>query len=73
MSAKKRLEFSKRFFRNLAAHEEYIARDNPTAAKKISDLIYKTAESLETQPMIGRSGEREGTRELVVSGYTPTP
>jgi hypothetical protein len=35
MNEKKRLEFTKRFFRNLAAQEAYIALDNPAAAKKI--------------------------------------
>lgn len=72
MNAKKRLEFSKRFFRNMAAHEDYIAKDNPAAAKKVIDLIYKTAESLETQPMTGRAGDRDGTRELVITKYPYT-
>ncbi len=66
MSGKKRLEFTKRFFRNLAAHEAYIALENPVAAKKISNLIYEAAEGLEEFPLLGRTGEIAETRELVL-------
>jgi addiction module RelE/StbE family toxin len=72
MSAKKRIEFTKRFFRNLAAHEAYIALDNPVAAKKISGLIYKAAKDLEEFPLLGRAGEIAGTRELVLPKYPYT-
>jgi len=72
MNVKKRLEFTKRFFNNLAAHEEYIAQDNPVAAKKVANLIFEAAEGLETFPMLGKTGEVAGTRELIISKYPYT-
>lgn len=69
MSAKKQLEFTRRAFRNIAAAEEYIARENPPAAQRVVQAIYKTAESLESFPEIGRPGRVPGTRELPLEKY----
>ncbi len=43
MSGKKQLEFTARAFRNIAAAEEFIAKDNQVAAEKVVAAIYKTA------------------------------
>ena len=72
MSAKKRLELTGLAFRNIAAIEEYIAKDNPAAAQQVVKTIYHTAEKLETFPEIGRLGRVPGTRELPLSEYPYT-
>lgn len=69
MSAKKRLEFTARAFRNIAAAEEYVARDNPVVAQKVVKTIYETAEKLESFPELGKPGRVPGTRELILAQY----
>lgn len=69
MSEKKQLEFTRRAIRKIADAEEYIAQDNPQAAKKVAQYIYAAAESLESFPMLGRIGESAGVRELVLDKY----
>lgn len=46
----------------------YISLDNPTAADRLVDRIFRTAARLKNLPEIGRLGRRQGTRELVVTG-----
>jgi plasmid stabilization system protein ParE len=72
MSVKKRLEFATRAFEHIAAAEEFIARENPAAAQKVAEAIYKTAEKLETFPDLGKPGRVPGTRELPLSKYPYT-
>lgn len=72
MSAKKQLELTERAFRNIAAAEEYIAKDNPAAAKKVVETIYSTAEKLELFPVMGKPGRVPGTRELPLAKYPYT-
>lgn len=72
MSAKKQLEFTERAFLNIAAAEEYIAKDNPAAARKVVETIYNTAEKLESFPDMGKPGRVPGTRELPLAKF-PTP
>ena len=51
------------------AIQDFIARDNPTAAHKLTtDIIERTGRLLADNPMIGREGRVAGTRELVVAG-----
>jgi plasmid stabilization system protein ParE len=76
MNAKKRLEFTKRFFKKLALIEEYIALDNPAAAKKVAQYIYDVAESLEAFPMLGKlsdgvAGARVGSRQISLHDHVP--
>lgn len=72
MGAKKQLELTGHAFRNIAAAEEYIAKDSPAAAQKVVKAIYSTAEKLETFPEMGRPGRVPGTRELPLSEYPYT-
>ena len=72
MSVKKQLEFTARAFRNIAAAEEFISRDNPAAAQKVVKAIYDAAESLESFPEIGKPGRVPGTRELPHEKYDYT-
>ncbi len=53
---------------NLGAAVEYIAADNPTAAKKVAQKIWDSVQLLKAQPGLGRPGRVVGTRELVISG-----
>ena len=48
---------------------KHIQRDNPEAALKVIQGIYASAKRLETFPNVGRTGEREGTREMVHAPY----
>ena len=47
---------------------DYIARDNPDAAKRIVSRLWSAVKSLATQPEMGGPGRVFGTRELIVSG-----
>jgi toxin ParE1/3/4 len=47
---------------------EYIANENPNAARRLLVEIKEQALILIDNPLIGRSGRVEGTRELVLSG-----
>ncbi len=49
---------------------EHIRKDNPAAAQRTAQTIYKGIAALRTMPARGRVGRLENTRELVV---TPLP
>jgi addiction module RelE/StbE family toxin len=51
---------------DLYSVEEYISRDNPTAAVDTVLKIIETVESLSTFTQIGRPGRVPDTRELVI-------
>ncbi|MGV1873590.1 type II toxin-antitoxin system RelE/ParE family toxin [Agrobacterium rosae] len=64
-----RVIWTKRSLRELATIGDYIAGQNPRAAVRIVRLIHKTTRDLlSSNPFIGRRGDIEGTRELVISG-----
>lgn len=44
---------------------EYIAHDNPRAALKIDDLFSEAASRLADFPKLGKTGQIQGTRELL--------
>ena len=46
--------------------ENYIRRDNSSAATRVVLRIIKTVEMLAEHPGIGRPGRVEGTKELVI-------
>ena len=52
---------------NLDAAVEYIAADNPTAAKEVAQKILDSVQLLKGQPGLGRPGRVAGNRELVIS------
>lgn len=54
--------------RDLVALREYIAQDNPQAARRIASKIVERVRLLETHPMLGAAGRINTTRELVVTG-----
>ena len=63
-----RVEWTKKALSNLDNAVEYIATDNPTAARKVAQKIWNTTQLLTKQPGLGRPGRVSGTRELVIAG-----
>ena len=53
---------------DLVSAGEYIAQENPAAARRMANRVQEAIEFLIDQPNIGRPGRLERTRELVVSG-----
>ncbi|XUY28307.1 type II toxin-antitoxin system RelE/ParE family toxin [Agrobacterium sp. rho-8.1] len=61
--------WTRRYLRELATIGDYSAEQNPRAAARIVRLIHKTTRDiLSSNPFIGRRGDIDGTRELVISG-----
>ena len=54
--------------RNLEDAAEFIAQDNPVAARELVRRIRDAVELLKVNPALGRPGRVPGTRELLVSG-----
>jgi len=52
---------------NLEAEADYIAEDNPAAADRLVQRIFRATDLLATNPAMGRPGRVPGTRELVVA------
>ena len=64
-----RLAWTKRYLRELEAIGGYIAERSPRSAERIVNEIHsRTERLLSANPFIGRPGELEGTRELVIGG-----
>ena len=63
-----RLRFTPRALRHFIAIAEYIARDDPSAARRVGERIRRTCALLAKFPHIGREGVRAGTRERSVPG-----
>jgi toxin ParE1/3/4 len=53
---------------NLEAEAGYIGEDNPAAARRVVQKIFRAANLLKKNPAMGRPGRVAGTRELVVGG-----
>ena len=53
--------------KNIDELAEYIAQENPQAARQVAEEIEAQVNLLATQPALGRSGRVLGTRELVIS------
>lgn len=44
---------------------DYISRDNPLAAVRMDEFFSDAARRLATHPLLGKSGQIPGTRELI--------
>ena len=67
MAAKRlRVRWLKRALANLDAEAEYIARDSPAAARRVTIAIQQAVDLLAAYPALGRPGRVDGTRELVI-------
>lgn len=65
-----RVKWTRNALVNLDHEAEYIARDNPEAARRIVENVRGAVQKLAEHSAIGRPGRIPGTRELVV-GDTP--
>jgi toxin ParE1/3/4 len=54
--------------RNLDQHADYIAKDDPIAARNAVQRIRAAVDQLADYPNMGRSGRVPLTRELIVGG-----
>ena len=55
--------------RDLTAICDYIEEhDGPVAARKVALRIYERLSSLRQFPNVGRTGQKKGTREMVIPG-----
>jgi toxin ParE1/3/4 len=63
-----KLAWTQAGLRSLRAVRNYIASDNPVAARAVADQIEESVERLATFPRSGRLGLEMGTRELVIPG-----
>ena len=63
-----RVAFADRALNDLEALRDYIAADNPVAAREQVQKILAQVRVLEHQPKLGRPGRVQDTRELVISG-----
>ena len=54
---------------DLAHIVEYIRQDNPAAARRVAQTIYRAIARLGRHPYAGRIGLAENTRELVFSPW----
>jgi toxin ParE1/3/4 len=54
--------------RDLTHIREYIARENPDAAREIALKIVDASERIIQFPEVGRIGRVKGTRELIIPG-----
>jgi toxin ParE1/3/4 len=53
---------------DLQSIRDYIAKDSPTAARKVSQRIMDAVRRLESFPLSGRAGRVPETRKLVIPG-----
>ncbi len=63
-----KLRFRQSALADVTALHDYIAKDNPRAAKRTVQRIHNSVDRLKQFPRMGREGPVYGTRELVVSG-----
>jgi len=61
-----RVEWLAQAGQDLIGIRQYIARDNPKAAKDAAQRILAVIDYLLDHPGIGRAGKLHGTRELVI-------
>ncbi len=61
-----KIVWSRKAVRHLEHVREFIARDNPKAAREVALRILEAVDLLSSQPNMGRPGRIPGTRELVV-------
>lgn len=61
-----KLRYTPRARLDLAEIHDYIAQENPSAAKRVIGVIRKTADTLIQNSLSGRVGRVAGTHELAV-------
>ncbi len=64
-----KLRYTPRARLDLAEIHDYIAQENPQAARRVISIIRKAAEALPQNPMVGKTGRVAETRELSVGRF----
>ena len=64
-----KLRYTPRARLDIAEIHDYIAQDNPPAARQVVRIIRKAVEALLQNPLVGRAGRITGTRELTVGRF----
>lgn len=62
------LKWTRRALRDMQHLHDYIADDNPAAARRMVARIREAASHLRRSPQMGKRGRVEDTRELVIAG-----
>ena len=62
-----RIRWEEEALTDLVALRNYIAADNPSAARKIAQRIIDIVNLLADQPLLGGPGRIHNTRELVIT------
>ncbi|MGB9429497.1 MAG: type II toxin-antitoxin system RelE/ParE family toxin [Gammaproteobacteria bacterium] len=62
-----KLKWTRQALHQLLDAQDYIARENPSAAKQVVNRIAATCRQLLDHPVMGRAGRITGTRELIVN------
>lgn len=60
------LKWTRRALEQLVKAQDYIARDNPSAARQVGEQIAEVTRLLMTQPRMGHRGRIAGNYEWVV-------
>ena len=64
-----RIRFTPRARDDLIEIHDYIAAENPRAARRVASIIRDQVRVLADHPLLGRPGQLPGTRELVIDRY----
>ena len=64
-----RVRWTRPALNHLREIADYVARDNPEAARRVVNFIRERANALAQFPNMGRSGRLEDTREIVVARF----
>jgi addiction module RelE/StbE family toxin len=64
-----KLRYTPRARLDLAEIHDYVAQENPQAARRVVLIIRKAAEALPPNPLVGRAGRVAGTREVPVGRF----
>lgn len=62
------LRWTRRALRDMQYLYDYIADDNPAAARRMVSRIREATGHLRRSPQMGKQGRVEDTRELVIAG-----
>ncbi len=68
-TARMQIKWLNRAVQDLIKIREYIADNNPHAARQAAAHIRNSVDSLRQNPRMGRPGRVEGTRELIVADF----
>lgn len=64
-----KLRYTPRAMLDIAEIHDYIAQENPVAARRAIQLVRDAAGTLPDNPLVGRAGRVTGTRELAIGRF----